>query len=285
MIREYTFQDWLSGKICLTYASIELTPNQKDMPLIVNWSQIVESDINIIKQQQNKIFEELVIVELTKMKSQYVKDIALTRSPINLLERLIAKFEEILFEGLNNISTLVTIKSDNTVFEYNQLLGIKNYTTDYILLAKEMDYSFVQAPMCKFHNSESLSPQIEAEIYYRFLTWLKEKKQMFLLNNESEIQSEKIKWRADIFIDQQHFIKAKKIMDVLIKNNSKITGHSYVYQILRKNKFFKDIKQSVYIEFLKEEYAVNLNGNKISSKKPKYLQELISRQFPELSLY
>lgn len=189
MEKEYTFQEWDAGKICLEFSTIN-NKNETNFPLRVKWEQIKESDIPLIKQKRKDLFELSVLLLLNKLKSQFENDAIVTKSLEHLFNRLIEKYEEILFDELTANTIYVTLKIDNTVFQYNHYLDIKNYATNHILLSKDIEYDFVHSSNCSLNSTENLSPEIEAEAYYRFLVWLKEER---LVRKNTQIQGNKIK--------------------------------------------------------------------------------------------
>ena len=236
----YTYEDWNSGKVCLELPYI-INVVEKSNPLRVEWGQIKESDIPIIKQKRKDLFEISVLLMFNKLKNQFEDDVQTTKSLNYLFDRLISKYEEILFGKISALEEYVTLKIDNTVFEYNHFVDIKNYATNHILLSKDIEYDFVHSSNCRLQSPEKFSAETEAEAYYRFLVWLKEEKS---IRKNKKNQVNKITWR-DVFIDEEHYTKALEIFDIVIDKNSKISSHAFVFHILRKNLYLKDIKHKV----------------------------------------
>jgi len=283
MTPPYTFDNWINGEICLLSSSTGLLLKGEKMPIQARWAEIKRSDVVKIRQKQKEIFERSVKIILEKLLKQFESNSKSTISKEGLLDRLILKFEEILYDGVHDNKTHVTLKTDNTVFEYNHYVGIKNYVSNYILLSKRNKSVFIHAISCKLYHLDFVYPQVEAEAYFRFLTWLKEKK--LNLNNQEEVIINKKNWRDDIFKDEQHYKKGLEIIGKLVNNKSKVSTHSFVYHVFRKNDFLKDFKHKVYIQFLAEEYSVEIKGVKISSKKPAYLIDCLKLEFPGLDYH
>src|SRR5579863_6995847 len=56
--KKYTYKDWWEGKIYFLCSEISYPVNQKNnIPLSVQWGDIIESDITKIKKKQKEIFE------------------------------------------------------------------------------------------------------------------------------------------------------------------------------------------------------------------------------------
>ena len=216
MTPPYTFDNWINGEICLLSSSTGLLLKGEKMPIQARWAEIKRSDVVKIRQKQKEIFERSVKIILEKLLKQFESNSKSTRSKEGLLDRLILKFEEILYDGVHDNKSYVTIKIDSTVFEYNHYVGIKNYVSNYILLSKRNKSVFIHAPNCKFCHLDFVYPQVEAEAYFRFLTWLKEKK--LNLNNQEEVIIDKKNWRDDIFKDEQHYKKGLEIIAKLVNN-------------------------------------------------------------------
>jgi hypothetical protein len=196
----YTYEDWNSGKVCLELPFI-INVDENSIPLRINWEQIKESDIPVIKQKRKDLFEASVLLLFNKLKNQFEDDAQTTKSLNYLFDRLISKYEEILFGELSVLTEYVTLKSDNTVFEYNHFVDIKNYATNHILLSKDIEYDFVHSSNCRFQNPEKSCAEIEAEAYYRFLVWLRGER---LFPKYNKIQGNKITWR-DVFKDEERY--------------------------------------------------------------------------------
>ena len=283
MTPPYTFDNWINGEICLLSSSTGLLLKGEKMPIQARWAEIKRSDVVKIRQEQKEIFECSVKLKLDKLIKQFDSNSKNTKSIEALLNRLIIKFDEILYDGLQDNKPYVTLKTDSTVFEYNHYVGIKNYVSNYILLSKRNKSVFIHATSCKLYHLDFVYPQVEAEAYFRFLTWLKEQK--LNLNNQEEVIINKKNWRDDIFKDEQHYKKGLEIIAKLVNNKSKVSTHSFVYHVFRKNDFLKDFKHKVYIQFLADEYSVKIKGVKISSKKPAYLVDCLKLEFPGLDYH
>ncbi len=268
-MKKYTYNDWWKGIIC---------PADDNAPEgLIKWKDIVATDIIKIKEKQKEIFDseaEKLFIDLKKI---FIDRKNKSKEPYFLIENTLNEIKEILFGKVPKVDMIVTDYLELRIpqTEYKTL---RNYIKNIYENGMSINYNLIFSPN---HALKQLNdPLFDGEGLYRFYKWLdklSKETDEFSINDGNPF--------PEIFRDNDSYKLYSELKEKLIKNNSLITCHSFIYHTLKYNNHLKDIRQKAYIDFLIENEGVTILANRIMSRRTDYLKVLLKKHFPHLNQY
>ncbi|MFN5134947.1 MAG: hypothetical protein ACK5DG_06475 [Chitinophagaceae bacterium] len=253
----YSYANWLAGTICPEPSFIPSNSNLGHHSFL--WENFPENELKKIRSKQNEIFEFKVNDLFKKLKDKFDKEYASSKEKKHLLNNSIRKWEEILFYVAPDSLPFVSLRYSNMVFEYNQILEIRNYIKFVYELGNPVDVSFIHSSSCQFHNRKKLEVQIEAEAYYRLLSYIKQ----HLKKGSSPIDGEFYgKLRADFFINDEAAYLFYKLVMQTVKEKTKAADYSYIFYKMTDSQYnliHKDTPHSFVFRYINKLFPIKLD--------------------------
>lgn len=268
--KKYSYKDWWCGNISLIYATICYKSNEAP-PLLINWEQIVESDIIKIKEKQEVYFNKDVYTYLLKWKDDFLNRTKFSEDPDILLARELIKFKEIT---LGPIIAGITINIEGIIFDANTLSEIKNYINSKIN-GTFAGYDFVQSPNCPYRNPNKIPNQVYAQCCWSYLKWLENFD--YTKENESDpefemtsLQTDDIKEpynpNTEIFKNGYAYNLFIELKQAIVLPNTKLADYGFIYHFLKHGELKainKGVSHDTFINYLNNKHDAMIKTIKL----------------------
>jgi hypothetical protein len=277
---KYSYMDWWSGKICLTYSTILVSPNSKeDDPIIVSWDDIKESDVPRIKDKQKDIFNNAVNIQLEIWKEAFQKRYANSKLRERILENELKKFSNIMLEPMPR-GVYTKLENNRIYFDYHSLSAIKKYISDTKENGLSFEFDFVHSPNCLKQINGTI-PEVYAECCWEYVKWL-DKFQSTLDNKENlnenensvsnkENETKELKNPFPIIFKNGYaydmFLELKK--NIVLKK-TELADYSFIYRKMKHDDsqaINSSVTHSAYIRFLNEKQNAEITSPKLTTAK------------------
>lgn len=246
----YTYENWLSGNICPAPSLIKNGNKNNDHSF--SWTNFSKPVLKKIRNKQKDIFYQ----EVNKISNHLIKEFnkiyktSKEKTYYLAIER--KKIEEILFETVPSNHEFSTTRRSNIVFNSNELREIQNYIERIHIKNMKQEFEFIHSSMCQFHDKEIIHPAIKAEAYYSLLNHIRAK-----FTNDKGLRYN------GIFEEEYGIELCTKLVNKIVKENSKVSDYSFIYYKLVEVKIINagNVNHGLFIKFINEIFPIKLNKN------------------------
>ena len=257
----YTYKNWLDGEVVLRYATIYKSAEIKTNPIIVDWKNFNQEDIQKIKLKQKEIFDKqkniFVSKEIDRLSEEYKNSIFKEK----FISRNFTLWNEILSGKLLELTALDSYcTSDNSItfpsIHYQEMIA---YYNSFKIGGLQYDFSNVHSENCPYKLKTDLLPEIIVEVILKLKNELNEWESDFPPKEKTKESNYPLMFK-DAQAESLFFKLIKEI-----KNRKPFQpAYSYIFHKMRGTFNFK--YNLINISFSKKDYS-NFLKNTLKAKK------------------
>ena len=257
----YTYKNWLDGEVVLRYATIYKSAEIKTNPIIVDWKNFNQEDIQKIKLKQKEIFDKqkniFVSKEIDRLSEEYKNSIFKEK----FISRNFTLWNEILSGKLLELTALDSYcTSDNSItfpsIYYQEMIA---YYNSFKIGGLQYDFSNVHSENCPYKLKTDLLPEVIVEVILKLKYEFDEWKSDF----PSKEKTKESKYPS-IFKDVQAESLFFKLIKEIKNRKPFQPAYSYIFHKMRGTFNFK--YNLINISFSKKDYS-NFLKNTLKAKK------------------
>ena len=257
----YTYKNWLDGEVVLRYATIYKSAEIKTNPIIVDWKNFNQEDIQKIKLKQKEIFDKqkniFVSKEIDRLSEEYKNSIFKEK----FISRNFTLWNEILSGKLLELTALDSYcTSDNSItfpsIHYQEMIA---YYNSFKIGGLQYDFSNVHSENCPYKLKTDLLPEVIVEVILKLKYEFDEWKSDFPPKEKTKESNYPLMFK-DAQAESLFFKLIKEI-----KNRKPFQpAYSYIFHKMRGTFNFK--YNLINISFSKKDYS-NFLKNTLKAKK------------------
>ncbi len=285
--KKYSYKDWWDRKISFKNATLFSEGEIKEHnPLLVSWDEIKTEDKPKIKEKQKEIFNTEVNKTIKKWKTDFTKTYRISKAKPLLLKRELHRFEAIMYDPIHSTNNS-TISFDGILIPITSLLEIKNYIENTKINGALPEYDLFHSH--SFNTKNHIFPHIFAECCWLYVEWLKiylkpkktKKRQQSPPLSEIPAEESSVKnSNVDIVPDNPYPVYFKngyaynmflELQILMVNQNTNVADYGSIFHKMRDSKLKAihiHITQYTFIEFLRNELKVDINGKRLPYRDP-----------------
>lgn len=234
---QYTYHDWYEGRISIGgvqyFDSEEELENIKKKIININWNDISEEQIKLIRNEQKKIFWQDVEFYFTKLKDGFIKMLSESEEKEILIAGTIEDFKTLFEKDIK--SDRLKLSFINKDYSLREVQKIKTFYTEHIIRGNR-NYDFVQSREQKDKSFRLPSIEVEAEVLFKGFKFIEK---------EYTIAKGKLSLKEIALI---HVYKGIEInpsnRDTIVKKY----GHSSGHKLYQHYNFYQSTQNRIVIE-------------------------------------
>lgn len=168
-MKKYTYDNWWNGDVVLRDATLEL--DKDDKPILVNWSDFSESDVQKIKDKQAALFDDQVRALQKKFSEQFRLRYSASKMKKQYLADEMQECKNIMFGAIPNVK-IIQLNHWGVVLENQYLSDIQYYINRTIKNGIDDGLSFLHSPNCKYQDTRKADSRTFAKFIWEYFNWL-----------------------------------------------------------------------------------------------------------------
>jgi len=257
----YTYEDWKTGKVALTYCNIEFHPDEVTPPLFVSWDNFEQKEKRKIQKHQEHIFKHALNKQIEIHTVDFINKYTDSKSTSELTASTLRSLNAI-YTGAYRYEVGIyssPINHDHKMFDDWYYSDMMEYKRLYFIEGLKPNYDNVP---CLHYDENKISPSIKISLIKYMIGWItaydlkhnpsnKEERKLYL-----NAEEEPLKPGWDIFSSPQ-------ARDLFLDLESKVVvkveyeaGYSLIFHTMQDSKkgypIKKNVKQSTYCDFVHE---------------------------------
>jgi|GEM_PF-2885662 len=274
----YTYDDWLTGKVVLTYCNTEFNSNEVTPPLLISWVNFEEKEKRKIQKKQESIFKHALKEQIQKHTVDFLNKYTNSKSPNELTASTLRSLNAIYsgayrYEGGIYYSP---INHDHKMFDdwyYSDMMEHKR-----LYFTEGVTHNYDNVP-CLHYDENKVLPGIKISLIKHMMGWIKAHDLKHKPANKAEHkpqanpEDKPLEPGWDIF-------SSTKARDLFLDLESKVVieieyvaGYSLIYHTMKDSKIGYPIKESVsqktFCDFLeRERYQLSIVPPKLKKVNP-----------------
>jgi hypothetical protein len=189
--KNYTYDNWWNGDVTLVDATRYF--EKGDEPVIVNWEDFSESDVNRIKEKQMELFKAKVNALLNPVIKQFNKRYEASKMKSTYLRDERKQCWYVMFGELPNYE-IVQLDQWRISHTNQYLSDVQDYVERTIKNGIDDGLGFIHSPNCKYQDISKPDSRIYAKFVSMYFNWLnkfkkEEESKKRILRAKEEIES------------------------------------------------------------------------------------------------
>ena len=169
-MNRFSYKDWLTCKVVLKY---DLFIPSGENPVLVGWDSFNEHDINLIKTEQKRIFEESIEKLFLKFKNLFLDNYSRSLEKELCVINEIHQCEVILKAKIpKGNSKFLNTNYWGCVFTSEEIINIQVFYSNNIVRGLKFELDFIHPQNSKFQNSSIIHASIYCHTLLKFRDWL-----------------------------------------------------------------------------------------------------------------
>lgn len=205
--KNYTYDNWWNGDVTLVDATRYF--EKGDEPVIVNWEDFSESDVNRIKEKQMELFKAKVNALLNPVIKQFNKRYEASKMKSTYLRDERKQCWYVMFGELPNYE-IVQLNQWRISHTNQYLSDVQDYVERTIKNGIDDGLGFIHSPNCKYQDISKPDSRIYAKFVSMYFNWLNK------FNKEEE--------------SKKRILKAKEEIERLEKDTLKLIDNNIAIQ-------------------------------------------------------
>lgn len=251
----YTYENWLSGKICPNHNPIIIKDdneiNHKNIP---QWSKFSKSVLKKIRTKQQEIFNQEVKTISQKFINTFEKRYNKSKEKNRLKTKDLRKMEEILFDLIPSEFEFTIPKQSDIPFKSKDLIDLQKYIEKYYIIGEKHVFDFIHSPNCEFQDKKNIQPEILGEAYY------------ILFNHIRTKSNIDYSYKYNGIFEVEYGLKlCATLVNKIVKEKSKISDYSFIYnKLVAENIIDKStVPHKLFIKYINDTFPIKLESNLI----------------------
>ena len=258
----YTYEDWKSGKVALTYCNTEFHPDEVTPPLLVSWDNFEEKEKRKIQKEQEYIFIRALKKQIQKQTVDFLNKYTNSKSTDELTAFTLRSLNAIYsgayrYEGGIYYSP---INHDHKMFDDWYYSDMMEYKRLYFIEGLKLNYDNVP---CLHYDENKISPSIKISLIKYMIGWITAHDLKHKPRNKAERklpsnpEDKPLEPGWDMFSSTQARGLFLDLESKVVIENEYVAGYSLIFHTMKDNKLGYPIKESVsqktFCDFLERE--------------------------------
>lgn len=278
--KNYTYDNWWNGDVTLVDATRYF--EKGDEPVIVNWEDFSESDVNRIKEKQMELFKAKVNALLNPVIKQFNKRYEASKMKSTYLRDERKQCWYVMFGELPNYE-IVQLDQWRISHTNQYLSDVQDYVERTIKNGIDDGLGFIHSPNCKYQDISKPDSRIYAKFVWIYYNWLCK----FSKSVEASVSSiptihqefnlpsvyEVIKpiepknKYPHIFKNGYAFDMFIELKNLTIKQETVLSDYAFIFHKMKKYEFIgKDVKHKSFIDILNKDFQADITEVKFPVK-------------------